>query len=302
MIPLVAAAPALAHTVLRFGRRGEGAPQRPDLGATALANVAGLDALAPCEPVLILDRHGNVLAASGAARAALRMLPSAFECHASAIFAVEDIDGLADAIDRCWANGRATDVELNADCGRVAGRLSTCSDGTVALRIVEGAPSVKASKLLAARVKEPHFALAVEPATTICSDIADAVAFALRRAEMKAADRRIALTIESEPGLVVACDRQAARRIASQLIDLALNGSDDGASVKVTARRCKGVVLLRAASSAERDAAHANESACGVLDPTRLRALVEQTGGTLIVHQDGHDIALSIRLNLATEE
>jgi hypothetical protein len=138
---------------------------------------------------------------------------------------------------------------------------------------------------------------ATEPHRPRC-DIGDAIAFALRHAESKARAKKVVLASAVEPDVAAACDRQIGRRILHLLIDCGLAGSQAGGVVHVVARRLRGVVLLRVVSALgtlDDEGAEADVR----FDIAALRALVEIAGGTLVVDREGHDIALSVRLDLA---
>ena len=295
MAPVLAAAPAFARSFIRTGQSVEGAPGVA-LRNSALERVACVDELTPNEQVLVIDGGGSVLAATAAARKALRMLPDAFEHHLNSIFGGDELISLLDAVDRCTAQRSLVEASFSSDARSLVATMSPCSDGAIALRLSER-PAIAPRHVAAAEpsaVKAPK-----KPRPAPSCDIGEAFAFALRHSGPKAAARKIILTAEIEPGIAVACDRQVGRRVACQLVDIALNGSRAGGRVNVAARKLRSVALVSAASKVGADGCEDEAESDAQLETSTLRAAVEGAGGTLVVRREGHDIALSVRLDLA---
>jgi hypothetical protein len=285
----------------------------------ALEKVACLDELAPMEHVLVLDADGTILAVTAAARKALRLLPDAFEHHLNSLFETDDLPRLLEALTRSGDGSEPVELEVarplhlhskrmgggtqplqTGAAAMLAATFSPCSDGSVAVRLHDHVPVILApASILTGAVPAPSVSLSAKRRIQPRCDIGEAMAFALRHSTPKALAKKVALTSAIEPGLAVACDRQAGRRIAGLLVDAALNGSTLGSAVNIVARRLKSVLLLRAASRL--GDVRENSEPDDRFDVTALRSLVEEAGGTLVVDRDGNEIALSVRLDLAAE-
>lgn len=129
------------------------------------------------------------------------------------------------------------------------------------------------------------------------SDVGEAIEFARRSAERRAAARDIRLRPHVEAGLLAACDRQTSRRIARALLDCGIMFTPMGGYLTMSARKLPGVVLLRVrAEPHEGDVKAARNAIAQHVAGVRL--LVEGAEGTLI--QDaGEEMSLSVRLPLA---
>jgi hypothetical protein len=285
----------------------------------ALEKVACLDELMPMEHVLVLDADGTILAATAAARKALRLLPDAFEHHLNSLFEADDLPRLLSALDRSGDGSEPVELEvarpLHLHSRRKGGgaqplqtgatamltaTFSPCSDGSVAVRLHDHAPVILApASIVTGALPAPSVSLSAKRCIQPRCDIGEAIAFALRHSTPKALAKKVALTSAIEPSLAIACDRQGGRRIAGLLVDAALNGSTPGGAVNIVARRLKSVLLLRVASKLG-DVCENSESD-DRFDVTALRSLVEGAGGTLVVDRNGNEIALSVRLDLAAE-
>ena len=302
MAPLFASAPALARSVMApraQPRPAVRAPIMPLSRATALERVACLDELAPFEAVVIVDREGSVLAATQAARRRLGLLPDAFEHPITSVFEPAEMPGVADALRRCKEGGESVEV---AGIGTGRGRspetwmASPNEGGAASLRFVSAAdvekPIGKSTSTDADA--EPVAAEPPRPA----SDIGTAVAFALRQASPRAEAKGIAITVERDGNLVAACDLQIGRRITHLALEAALTVAGADGAIRIDARRLKGIVLLRV--TAERSAEDAEAASLDrPFDRTTLQALIEGTGGTLVVDRREDRLVLSVRLDLA---
>jgi hypothetical protein len=319
MAPVFAAAPAFARSVISARKA---VPETPgsSLRDTALERVACLDELTPAEQVLVLDADGTVLAATAAARKALRMLPDAFEHHLNSLLEADDLQRLLEALER--SINRSGNVELEGDhlahlysptkggmtpplrtraTAMLSATFSPCSDGSVAMRLRDHVAVKPAAVSVVEGPIPPSVSKSAKPCILPRCDIGEAVAFALRHSKQKALAKNMALTSTIEPNLAVACDRQIGRRTVSLLIDAALNGSASGSTVEIVVRRLKGVVILRASSEPGAQVSEGSESDDDRFDVTALRSLVERAGGTLVVDRAGNAIALCVRLDLAAE-
>ncbi len=298
LAPLFAAAPAMARSII--------APRPPSVnqaGASsrdaAQKSTDCLDALAPSEAVLIVDREGCVLAATRAARKRLRLFPDAFDTPVTSLFDPADMGRLADAFQDCRVRGEPVAFEAEtpgeAGEGREQWVLSPGEGGAVSLRRAGCAPVARAEPDGAKAASEPENMAHSAPVVAPCCDLGEALVFALRHASARAEMRATTLTSECDPDLHVACDRPLGRRIAHLAIESAL-GETEGGVIRVDARRLRGIVLLRVAVEYARDR---DLAAVGEDDPSKLatlKALVEDAGGTLIVDGRTGGRTLSIRL------
>jgi len=132
-------------------------------------------------------------------------------------------------------------------------------------------------------------------AASFHSDVGDAVDFAARRLGPAARDKNVTVSCDVGKALAAACDRQTLRRIACLIAASAIAASPSGGSIRLTARRLRGAILLRATSA--EDATALAESSSG--DLATARALVEDSGGTLLVEQAHEQLCVSVRLDLA---
>ncbi len=304
MAPLFSAAPAFARSLIA-PRAASVASLIPLSLAAALERVACLEKLAPSEPVLIADHEGCVLAATRTARQRLRLLPDAFEQPVAGLFEPADMTAVADALRRCRTRGEPVEIALKAVGGggenaRATWIFSPYRGGAVSLRLLDAegveppAPKIEAVGEGAAPTT-PTDRVAALP--LFACDIGEAVAFALRRARPRAEAQGIALAAACDRGLDVACDRQHGRRIARLAIDGALATRRTGGTIRVDARKLKGIVLLRVAVELALD-----DAAIEARDPIEfatLRALIDGVGGTLVVDRRGESLVLSMRLALA---
>jgi len=134
-------------------------------------------------------------------------------------------------------------------------------------------------------------------ATCFYSDAGDAVDFAARRLGPAAHDKNVTVSCDAGKALAAACDRQTLRRIACLIAASAIAASPSGGSVRLTARRLRGAILLRAASEKAEGAPALADGSSG--DLATARALVEDSGGTLLVEQAHEQLCVSVRLDLA---
>jgi hypothetical protein len=238
---------------------------------------------APGETVVIADREGMVLAATGSAHAYLRLLPDAFEQHLASLFSSADAPRLRSAIRRCGREGGSVDLIFP----REAWVLSPCQGGMLSLRLVRMAPqeTPRADCPLL-----PEAECRGQGAALRC-DVEDAVTFALHRARSGAEEKRLSLSRGVAYGLAALCDRQAARRIVHLAVQEALADAPRESAIRVDARRVRGIVLLQIASATK-----VGEEDC---DVAVLRSLVEDAGGTLVIDRHKGNQVLSIRLGAA---
>ncbi len=302
MTPLFASAPALARSVIApraLPRPAVRVPVMPLSRATALERAACLDELAPSEAVVIVDREGSVLAATQAARRRLRLLPDAFEHPITSVFEPSEMPGVADALRRCKEHGEPIEI---GGIGRARGRepetwiASPSGGGAASLRFVCGADIEKFAEKSTST--DATAALAATEPPRRASDIGAAVAFAMRQAGQEVEAKGVEISVEREGDLVAACDLQVGRRIAHLALDAARAGAGAGGTIRIDARRLKGIVLLRV--TAERSAEDAEAASLGrPFDRTTLQALIEGAGGTLVVDRREDRLVLSVRLDLA---
>ena len=132
------------------------------------------------------------------------------------------------------------------------------------------------------------------PARPSC-DVGDAIRFALRHARPMADARRISLSVETEADLAAACDQQTCRRMVCALLERVAGHIAAGGSASLSARRVRGVVLLRVRSDSRPDANAASGQSLAA-----ARAMIEAAGGTLVEHCARDGWSLSARLDLAT--
>jgi hypothetical protein len=297
LAPLVAAAPAVARLLL--APKAEPANVTHDLRQAALQRLGCLEELVPAEPMLVLDGRGVVLGASLAARRLLHLLPDAIECRVDGVFAADDAELLLSAMERS-ALGEAVEVRLaghnRADALKAT--LSRCSDDSVAVRL-QACGEERSRSQEAARQGVQAVA---EPPLPIC-DIGDALGFAIDRLRGKAEARNIDLSLDLEADAAAFCDIQLGRRMLRGVIESAIDESCSDTDLRISARRQRGVVLIRAAC--RRDPAADIGPDTEMSGKSRregdaaLQTLAEAAGGTLVAVRDCAGVTLTLRLPAA---
>ena len=191
---------------------------------------------------------------------------------------------------------RGTPVEVAVEDSGEGGATATwvalpCEDGVVSLRLQ--ALAMRAAEKMADGRKRPK----AEATSRGACDLGEALAFALRRARTRGTARGIKFDVACADAILVACDRQVGRRIAHLAIESALATSGACGTIRVDARRLKGIVLLRVTSERAEDAD--DEDAEDTSELATLRALVDDADGTLVVEREAGIATLSVRLALA---
>ena len=293
LAPVFAAAPALAR---RLGR-----PRADASRAAALTDVACLDQLAPSESVLVLDGSGRLLAATRSGQKDLRLSAGAAGTDITRLFHLLDRPVLLDALRSCAGETAQVDAVLRLEAQGdgpercIAATFRGGRDGAVTMRIhsiAAGAPLP-----IAKGDETPRGTASAEArtggVTAPACDVADALEFALQRAAAIAAARGVALVCDAEPRLAAICERRVCRQILCRLIECAV-GSAAGGSVAISARRLKGVVLVRLSlSTGEPGGAMRLQQA---LDSSALRELIDQAGGTMLVEDSSEGANVTVRL------
>jgi signal transduction histidine kinase len=297
LAPLFAAAPAAVRFLF--------APRAGQETLAALASVNCLDRLSPSEAVLLLDKDGRLKAATRSARARLAFADTKVGEDIGRNLELFDRAMLVAAIANCLATARPIEIALRMLGARgmaerrIAAVLAPDRAGLVSMRICDAPPS----PVLEVAVEESGsdgrrtLAAAIQPPIFRC-DLPDAIAFALRHVGRKAETQAVTLADDSDSDLAVACDRQLCRRIVKLLLDDAVMRTRPGGTVSISARRRKGVVLLRISSDSALDAVIGME-APGSLELAAAESLVEQVGGTMLVEHSADGVSLSVRLDLA---
>lgn len=298
LAPLFAAAPALARSLLA----SKTSPTRDVaslMRAAALQRVAFIEETMPSERLLVLDRAGTVLAATAAAQKTLGLLPDAIEYGLNGVIAPDELPQTLDAIRRCHRDGRTADIPLRIGMEAapvLAANLSSCADGAVAMRVVEP-PRAEVSVPRRDNIAEAATDLLEPPSC----DVSPALEFALQRLERRPRARRVQITSSVEPYLAIACDRQIGRRILALLVECGASGCAAGGSIEFSARRVKGVALIRAAGSLGSEANITTVLAEDSPAIDTLRTLVEDAGGTLVIEVRPAEFVISVRLGLSRQ-
>jgi signal transduction histidine kinase len=129
------------------------------------------------------------------------------------------------------------------------------------------------------------------------TDAGEAIVFAMRRLAKTARDNNVTMIDDAAEGAAAAaCDRQTLRRIACLVAAHAVAVTPSGGSVRLSARRLRGAVLLRVTCEGESDASMADANAG---DLAIARALVDGAGGTLLMERSNERACISVRLDLA---
>ncbi len=304
MAPLFSAAPAFARSLMA-PRAAIVASLVPLSHAAALERVACLEELAPFEQVLIADQEGCVLASTRAARRRLRLLPDAFEQPVTGLFDPADMPAVADALRRCGTRGEEVEISLQAvglgeEKACATWMFSPYRGGAVSLRLVErvhAEPPISEPAAVSEGVAPTAPTDGAGELPFHICDLGEAVAFALRHARPRATARGIALASACERGLEIACDRQLGRRVARLAIEGALATNRTGGTIRVDARKLKGIVLMRVAVELTLD--DVEIEARDSIELAMLRVLIDDAGGTLMVDRRGESLVLSVRLALA---
>lgn len=288
MAPLVAAAPTLVRSLRPTPIKDE----MNDVRRAALRRIDCLEEIAPFDPMLILDGEGKTLGATSATRTLLGISSICLDPHVASLLAGEDSEKLHEAIRHC-STGKAVTIAIGADEGaRLQATLSSCRDGTIAMRLQE---------LRESRSAPVSATPAVVEAPAPVSDAGEALAFAIRRAEPAAAAKGIRLSSHGDANTVAACDRQLARRILCQAVDAAVCSSSGNGAVDAVIRRLPGVVMVRVGWRAEPVADGLPCVQGDGLDVEILQTLAEAAGGTMIAASDGAKRSLTLRLPAAIE-
>jgi hypothetical protein len=303
MAPVFAAAPAVARSLIA---KRVVAPivAEPDLRNAALTYVALLEEQTPMGQVLVVDREASVLAASSAARRQLGLLPDAFEHALTGLLSAEELRRVLESIALCRRDATPSSLKLTVYAIEaetlLTATLSPCCDGAVAMQLGQSEPVHPVTANAEEDARAPIEATApFDRPTGPASDIGEAVAFACHRFSRKAATRKLRLTSEVDATIAAACDRQVGRRIAHLLIDNAVEGCEAGGTIRIAARRLRGVVLLRTITSPRSHAMKSSGCSEGRAEMAALEALVDGTGGTLVIDARNDESVVSVRLPAA---
>ncbi len=167
----------------------------------------------------------------------------------------------------------------------------------IAAREVDAAPS---QEILREPDGIPHAESRARTAVAVAvpsCDVGEAVRFALRHIRRQAEAKRISLMVEAEADLGAACDQQTCRRLLCALLDHIVGCASADAGASLSARKVRGVVLLRVRA----EGCHVAGAAKG-LSLAVARAMVEAAGGTLVEDRAREGWSLSARLDLAAIE
>jgi hypothetical protein len=269
-----------------------------------LARVDCLDRLAPSEAALILDRNGELRAATRTAYAVIGPPYPRIGEDISRKFELFDRPTFLDALADCHATHRPIEIAL-----RIQGERGTAGRRIAAILAFDRAGMIsmrlrKAQTNLVPQVTtdedgghEPNEPAALDPCMGSKCDMQEAIAFALRRTGPRAQRLGVAVIVDAEAQLTVACDRQMCRRALKLLMDYAVTMSRFGGAVSISARQRRGVVLLRITTDAAMDAENGTRCLRGP-ELSAAGALVEQAGGTMLIERSAEGLSLSVRLDL----
>jgi hypothetical protein len=281
--PVFAAAPALARRIIAAK------PDRP----TARQMAECLDRMAPSEAVLFVSPGGMLSAGTRAGLAALRLPGKGDDLDVARCFDVMERPALLDALALCEDEEAPIEIVLTHSAGAGhAPLIATISPGPQSLRTMRIRPAERAESIrppdAEASCPTDGAARAVpRPVSSIDRD----VEFAIRTVASAARDNGAILVCDIEPGLRAIGDHRSCRRMLALMLRSALAGST---SIEVTARRVKGVVLLRVAA--------ARDGSGDVWDADTAASIAEiadRLGGSAVGEHCAGRQRMSVRLALA---